>query len=169
MTVQVCTARAAATPGTRDDTGAVRPRASTGARSDGGRRRRCQAAPPTIPTRRTRTRRTVCPVTTTTRGATGGRRSVADWRWTDRDDETRVRGEISSTIRRHQKHQTTRFSIRRRRAPPAPPAFCAWSTGPGGGVHRAQAEARRGDRREGGVLGHGGTQRADGVRRMRRG
>lgn len=42
MTVQVCTARAAATPGTRDDTGAVRPRASTGARSDGGRRRRCR-------------------------------------------------------------------------------------------------------------------------------
>ena len=35
MTVQMCTARAAATPGTRDDTGAVRPRASTGARSDG--------------------------------------------------------------------------------------------------------------------------------------
>jgi hypothetical protein len=35
MTVQLCTARAAATPGTRDDTGAVRPRASTGARSDG--------------------------------------------------------------------------------------------------------------------------------------
>ena len=40
MTVQLCTARVATTPGTRDDTGAVRPRASTGARSDGGRRRR---------------------------------------------------------------------------------------------------------------------------------
>lgn len=35
MTVQLCTARVATTPGTRDDTGAVRPRASTGARSDG--------------------------------------------------------------------------------------------------------------------------------------
>ena len=35
MTTQTPTARAAAAPGTRDDTGAVRPRASTGARSDG--------------------------------------------------------------------------------------------------------------------------------------
>ena len=34
MTVQMCTARAATTPGTRDNIDVVRPRASTGARSD---------------------------------------------------------------------------------------------------------------------------------------
>ena len=72
MTVQVCTARApppsglATTPASCDrEPPPARVRMAAGVAA-------AEAAPPTIPTRRTRTRRTVCPVTTTTRGATVG-------------------------------------------------------------------------------------------------